>query len=181
MAEIGKNELARRLGVSRQRINELARLGKITKVGRGRWDPEQVARQLRLNLDPQQAPKAVAGPRSPLGRDPEAMPMGSSHELFNRARAAKEMAIAKEKQLELKKREGQLLERDDVRRTWAAGLTAFKNRLLLIPDRLAPKVAALGGVLECREAIYSEVVELLQSLNQMTPADLVDVEKADVA
>ena len=46
MAEIGTSELARRLGVSRQRINELARLGKIAKAGPGRWDPEKVARQL---------------------------------------------------------------------------------------------------------------------------------------
>ena len=35
---------------------------------------------------------------------------GSTHEIFNRARAAREIAMAKERQLELRKRQGELLE-----------------------------------------------------------------------
>ena len=166
MAErIRTGELAKRLGVSRQRVNDLAREGKLTRDPDGLWDLDKARAELSRTLDGQQKVKAQLGgvPPAATRARSEAAPegagipplaeRGSSHELFNRARAAKEMAIARERQYTLKKLEGSLLERDDVRRTWTAGLTAFKNRLLLVPDRLAPRLAVLGDILECREAI----------------------------
>ncbi len=188
MARVKTGKLAEMLGVSRQRIGDLAREGKLTRSADGRWDPDQARAELSRNLQAQQKVKARLGQAPPTATPPrsepapEAAPIlegrGTAHELFNRARAAKEMAIAKERQYALKKLEGSLLERDDVKRSWTQGLSAFKTQLLNMPDRLAPKVAALGGVLECREAIYAEVVAVLQALNQTTQADL---EKANVA
>ncbi len=52
MPTIGTTELAKRLGISRQRINELGRLGKITREADGQRDLDAVTRQLGRNLDP---------------------------------------------------------------------------------------------------------------------------------
>lgn len=171
---VGSTELAKILGISRQRVNELGRLGKITRNADNSWDVETVARQLGRNLNQQQQAKArVPIPSTSRTRQEEAalerepiITGGSSHEIFNRARAAKELAIAKERQLDLKRREGQLLEIADVERTWTAGLTAIKNRLLLVPDRLAARLAACQDVLECREIIHGEVVRVLEVLTE---------------
>jgi hypothetical protein len=86
---------------------------------------------------------------------------GNVHEIFNRARAAKEIALAKREQLELRRREEELLERREVEQLWTNMLTAFKNRLLLVPDKLAPKVAVCSDVLECRAIIEREIRNML--------------------
>ncbi len=169
---VGSTELAKILGISRQRVNELGRRQKITREPDGLWDLDKVRAQLGQTLDAQQASRV----RSPRGRtsgefDSEAMQMPSdggtnAHDLFNRARAAKEIAIAKEKQLALRKIEGELLEAADVDRTWTAALTSFKNRLLLIPDRLAARLAATSSTIECREILYAEMLALLAGLSE---------------
>ena len=42
------------LGISRQRVNELGRLGKIPREADGRWNPERVRVALEQNLDQRQ-------------------------------------------------------------------------------------------------------------------------------
>ncbi len=175
---VGSGELAKILGISRQRVNELGRRQKITREPDGLWDLDKVRAQLGHTLDPQQ----VSRIRSPRARaagelDSDAMqrPPGTgsnAHDLFNRARAAKEIAIAKEKQLELKKREGELLEGADVEQTRTKELTMFKNRLLLVPDKLAARVAASSDVAECRELIETEVFGLLNDLSEAAIDDV---------
>ncbi len=115
---VGTGELAKILGISRQRVNELGRLQKISREADGQWDLDKVRAQLGHTIDPQQTSR-IRAPRTRTSGEFESnamqMPPGagtSAHDLFNRARAAKEIAIAKEKRLELGKREGQLLERD---------------------------------------------------------------------
>jgi len=82
---------------------------------------------------------------------------GYAHEAFNRARAVKEIAIAKEKELNLRRRQEELLEAADVERAWTEAYIAFANRMRLIPDKLAPRVAALTDVLEIRLLIEKEI------------------------
>ena len=171
---VGSTELAKILGISRQRVNELGRLGKITRNADGSWDVATVTRQLGRNLDQQQQARARV-PTSAAGRTrqeevaPEREPVvpgGNSHEIFNRARAAKELAIAKERQYALKRLEGQILEFDDVMQTWSKALTEFNNRLLYIPDRLARRVAASSDELECHQMIEAEMLALLNILRE---------------
>ena len=74
--------------------------------------------------------------------------------------------MAKERQLELRKRQGELLEAAEVELTWTRALTSFKNRLLSLPDKLAPKMAACPSVLECRAMIDQEVRKVLTALSE---------------
>jgi DNA polymerase sigma len=78
--------------------------------------------------------------------------------------------MAKERQLELRKRQGELLEASEVESVWTQALTSFKNRLLSLPDKLAPRVAACPNVLECRAMIDQEVRKVLIALSE-TKAD----------
>jgi len=103
-------------------------------------------------------------PREP---DPDGLPAtGSTHEMFNRARAAREVAMAKERQLDLRKRQGELLEASEIESAWTQALTSFKNRLLSLPDKLAPRMAACPSVLECRAMIDQEVRKVLTALSE---------------
>ena len=179
MAErVGTGELAKRLGISRQRISDLAKEKKLTRESDGLWNVSRVRQELARNLDPQQQKRArVDVQPTPL---PAHAPMppaveasgdglgltGSTHEMFNRARAAKEIAIAKERQLDLRRRQGELLEASEVEQVWTEALTSFKNRLLSLPDKLAPRMAACSNVLECRAMIDQEVRKVLSALSE---------------
>ena len=88
----------------------------------------------------------------------------TTHDLFNRARAAKEIALAKERQLDLRRREGELLEAREVEQACTQKLTSFKNRLLAIPDRLAQKLAAISEDREIRAILDGEIKAALQAL-----------------
>jgi chromatin segregation and condensation protein Rec8/ScpA/Scc1 (kleisin family) len=165
---IRTTELARLLGISRQRVNELARMGKISRRPDGLWDAGRVRSELGRTLDNQQQKRARVQP-DPPARDGGAEDMPSArnaHEMFNRARAVKEIALAKEKELELRRRQGELLEAADVETAWAKALASFKSRLLLLADKLAPKMAACPDVLQCRALIDREVRDALSALSE---------------
>jgi hypothetical protein len=159
-------QLAPLIGKSHTMLNRDLARGKFTQEPGGGYDVEKVRAALTRNTDmaqPSQAkgiskPKEQEAPESPSG--------ANSYDLFNRARAVKEMAIAKERQLDLKKRQEELLEAAEVEQAWTDGLTRFKSRLLLVPDKLAAKVAACGDVLECRELIDQEIRASLQTLSE---------------
>jgi hypothetical protein len=168
-------ELARILGISRQRVNELSRKGKLTRGTDGGWDPDKARAELGRTLEDQQERRSkVETPRSKVERafpprDPETvdLPMsGSTHDIFNRARAAKEIAIAKERQLQLRRRQGELLEAAEVELAWTRKLTSFKNRLLGLPDKMASRLAACSDVLECRALLDGELRSVLNALSE---------------
>jgi hypothetical protein len=89
---------------------------------------------------------------------------GTAYEIFNRARAAKELTAAKERQLNLRKRQGELLEEADVRRTWTETLSRFESRLRQIPDIIAPRLVPLDDVLEIRALVAKEIDAALRAL-----------------
>ena len=57
---IGTGDLAKALGISRQRINELARKGKITREPDGMWELEKVRGEMARNLEANPADISVA-------------------------------------------------------------------------------------------------------------------------
>ena len=60
---ISTPNIAKMLGISRQRVNELGRLGKIPREADGRWNPERVRVALEQNLD-QRRRRPRQGPQS---------------------------------------------------------------------------------------------------------------------
>src|SRR5512139_266275 len=157
-------QLAPFVGKSFSMLSRDFRKGKFREEPGGGFDIDKVKAALARSTDPAQPPRRPA----PAGRDTaiqdEIGMSGTAYEIFNRARAASALTVARERQLNLKKRQGELLEEADVRQTWAATLVRFENRVRQIPDILAPRVAAMDDVLEIRALVAKEIDAALRAL-----------------
>ncbi len=138
--------------------------GKFKQEPGGGFDVDKVKAALARRADPSQPPRRAASGRVDKALTDEIGMSGTAYEIFNRARAASALTVAKERQLNLKKRQGELLEEADVRRTWTETLARFENRLRQIPDIVAPRVAAMDDVLEIRALIAREIDATLRAL-----------------
>jgi hypothetical protein len=84
----------------------------------------------------------------------------------NEARRRKELALAEIREMERDQKRGALLPAAEVRKVWAERLAALKDRVLMLPDRLAARLAnrpepELRGILrdeleECLRGIHAD-------------------------
>ena len=160
---VGTAELAKILGISPQRVNELGRKGKIARRPDGKWDVEAVLTAVRKNLDNRQPVKA--------GKLPSAAPEAWSSELpepkrgtllYEQWRLTREKADREE--LDRRALEKTLLKRDDVRIAVAGMIAASKSRLMTMPDELCDRLAAESDAVSCREMLAVKVHEALEQL-----------------
>ena len=154
-------QLAPFVGKSFSMLSRDFRKGKFREEPGGGFDVDRVKAALARGADPSQPPRAA---RRDQALADEIGMSGTAYEIFNRARAAKELTAAKERQLNLKKRQGELVEEADIRRVWTAKVTMVENRLRQIPDILASRVAAMDDVLEIRALIGKEIDAALRAL-----------------
>lgn len=76
----------------------------------------------------------------------------------------KELATAKLRELELAEKEGRLLPTDQVTDAWVKIATVMRTRLLTIPSKLAPRLVGMKRAADFKEAIETEIREVLQEL-----------------
>jgi hypothetical protein len=76
-------------------------------------------------------------------------------------RERKDRAQALSEEQKLKERQGELVERSVVLATWASLVAAFRARMVSLPSKLAPQVAAPGKVRQAEELIETAVHEAL--------------------
>jgi len=62
-------------------------------------------------------------------------------ESMEQARRRKEIALADLREMEARKRRGELIEVEAARRQWAEGLAILRDRMLALPDRLGARLA----------------------------------------
>lgn len=62
-------------------------------------------------------------------------------ESMEQARRRKEIALADLREMEARKRRGELIEVESARKQWASGLAAIRDRILALPDRLGARLA----------------------------------------
>ena len=72
---------------------------------------------------------------------------------------------AKLRRLEFDTRQGKLIEVAIVKERWAAILVGLKERVLAVPDKLAPEVTALTDERQVREALKREMNGLLKAVH----------------
>jgi len=156
-------KLAPLVGISHVMLSRHYARGKFKQEPGGGFDVDKVKAALARTADPAQPPRRPAAGRDTALSDEIGM-SGTAYEIFNRARAASALTVARERQLNLKKRQGELLEEADVRQTWTATLVRFENRIRQIPDILAPRVAAMDDVLEIRALVAREIDAALRAL-----------------
>jgi len=82
----------------------------------------------------------------------------------NEARRRKEVALARLREMEAAQREGLLLVASEVRQTWAEGFSALKDRILILPDRLAARLANRPEA-EVRAILRDELEQALRAIH----------------
>lgn len=92
--------------------------------------------------------------------------LGSS---YDEARTRKVNAEAEIAELELKKIHAELVNADDVVQAWTDVLGSVKSRLLSIPTKAAPVVAAESNAGMCQKIIEDLIQEALEELSRYEP------------
>lgn len=80
------------------------------------------------------------------------------------ARRRKEVALARLREMEVAQKAGLLLPASDVRATWAEQLGALKDRVLILPDRLAARLANRPET-EVRTILRDELEQALRAIH----------------
>lgn len=147
------------LSVSKVRLNELARKGKIPRgPGPDQWDIEAIRAAMSENLDPRQ-PNALRAGRN-------AVPVDLENETFAQVQLRHEQAKAAKAEMEAKRMEGSLVERDGVQKTWNAIAMTIKTKLLSVGARLAPLVAVESDAALCKAILDRDMRSILEELGQ---------------
>ena len=76
----------------------------------------------------------------------------------------KDLAEARLKELELAKKKGELISIDEIRKENEYVLTAFKNKSLAIPSKIAPALVGIENTAEIQAILEKAVHELLIEL-----------------
>jgi hypothetical protein len=92
--------------------------------------------------------------------------LGSS---YDEARTRKVNAEAEIAELELKRIHGQLVNAEDVVTAWQDVLSGVKARLLAIPTKAAPVIAAENNAGTCQRVIEDLIHEALEELSRYEP------------
>ena len=92
--------------------------------------------------------------------------LGSS---YDEARTRKVNAEAEIAELELKKIHNELVNADDVVQAWTDVLGSVKSRLLSVPTKAAPVVAAETNAGMCQKIVEELIQEALEELSRYDP------------
>ena len=93
---------------------------------------------------------------------PDSQPPATS---YAQAKLADMVFRAKLRRLEFDTRQGRLIEVAIVKERWAAILVVLKERVLAVPDKMAPEVTALTDERQVREALKREMNSLLKAVH----------------
>jgi hypothetical protein len=150
-------EYARHRQVDRSYISRLARKGIL--VLRGKLvdvaASDAVLDDKPVDAEPQ-AP-VNTGPQPGGPQQPTSYAQAKTVEMIYRARARK---------LDFELRSGKLIPADEVKVKWFTLVRQIRDKLLALPAKLAPQLAALSDVREVRELLDAEITALLRALQE---------------
>ena len=84
---------------------------------------------------------------------------------YAQAKLADMVFRAKLRRLDFDTRQGRLIEVEIVKERWAAILVVVKERILAVPDKLAPELTALTDERQMRDALKREMNALLKTIH----------------
>jgi hypothetical protein len=84
---------------------------------------------------------------------------------YSQAKLADMVFRAKLRRLEFETRQGKLIEVAIVKERWAAILVVLKERVLAVPDKLAPELTAFTDERQTRDALKREMHALLKAIH----------------
>lgn len=83
---------------------------------------------------------------------------------YQQARTLREGFLAQLSELEYRRKAGDLVVLSEVEKEWSSIMSVIRNRMLLLPAKLAPRLAALTDARECHVAIDGELRAALAQL-----------------
>ncbi len=166
---IGAKELAQVLGIARSRVYQLENEGKISREKDGNFNVAAVRLALRNNLSQRQKSRARGDIRPPIEYSEDAG-AGAQFPTLANVQLQHEMAKAATAQLQLKRLKGSYVLAEDVKRAWGEHISAVRSRVLLVPGKLAPRVAVETDVLACQEILEREIYSVLTELSEYQPS-----------
>lgn len=166
MADVTVPQWAAQIGISKQAAYKRLKSGKVKLNSRGLIDTESAAAQWKANQDAWQRQRGA--PKQSARASHEYAPSRDRASLSEAQRAREWLRVKREK-LMVELIEGKVVEIAEVEAEWSAIVSAARNRLLLLPDKVAPRVAAISDVLECRAIVEYEIREALTTLSEHQP------------
>ena len=156
---ISQSEFARRLGVSRQYVNKLIRLGKIEKFGT-QVDFEAASLAIKQVSDPAHAKIADPAP------DPDSSaPSGPRAPTFGEAKTMKEIYTAKLARLRFEEESGKLIDRGEMEDRARDIAVILKEGLLALPAKLMESLSLLDDPREINALLDREFREVLRQMS----------------
>ncbi len=156
---LSKNAYAKRRGVSHTAVNKAVSAGRITTTPEGLIDPEAADKQWEENTDPSKPLNSVTGDakhrKGGDGAQTTALPSGVPP--ISVSMAAKAAITAERERIKLQKEKNRLVSVDKVRADSFAVFRLTQEKLLNIPDRLAPILAATNDSHEIHRLLVAEV------------------------
>ena len=164
-SSISYRAYARYRGVSPEAVSKAVRTGRITVDADGKIDPEKADRQWLENTDPAKTLSSASGNSKRrgsskiAGADTEAAATSPASGLppFAQSRAIREAYEARLRKLEYEVKIGKLVSADEVRVDSFNIARITRDRLMNIPDRIAPILASISDSLEIHKLISAEI------------------------
>ena len=196
--EVSQAEFARIVGVSKPYITKLVKTGKLKLNENGKLNleeskkilsssknpsfdanrehaqkqkgvplKERVEKSTAENIPKQETPKTTNNDSEDLGNT---VPndMFKINILFNKARAAEKVALAKLRDIDLKLKQGELLEAETVKREAAEVGNLITQKLYNMVYKLAPLLVGVETQKQAKDILESEVEIVLEELNRMS-------------
>ncbi len=91
---------------------------------------------------------------------------GNLADAFNRAKTRDMNAKAHLNEMKLRRQRGELIAASEVRHTWQTITELFRDRLLTMPDRLAPRIMGARSRQDAKALIQEEIRQTLETLSR---------------
>ena len=196
--EVNQAEFARIVGVSKPYITKLVKTGKLKLNENGKLNleeskkilsssknpsfdanrehaqkqkgvplKERVEKSTAENMPKQETPKTTNNDSEDLGNT---VPndMFKINILFNKARAAEKVALAKLRDIDVKIKKGELLEAETVKQEAAEVGNLITQKLYNMVYKLAPLLVGIETQKQAKDILESEVEIVLEELNRMS-------------
>lgn len=156
-------DYARHRNVNRSHINRLAKRGILLMRGKL---VDVAASDAVLDDKPvdQVLPEAQGAPQTP--RVAADLAGGAQPGNFAQARTAEMVFRARLRKLEFETKSGKFLPSNEVKVKWYTVARQIRDKLLALPAKLAPQLAALSDAREVRDLLDAEIVAILKAIQE---------------
>lgn len=163
---------ARHRGVSHVAVLKAIKAGRIAKEADGTIDPVKADAAWGGNTSPAQQRKPGAKPKPapthgkrPIDSSPVSAVVNNGPS-YAQSRAVKEAYLARLAKLDYEEKSSALVRADSVKVAWFNALRVLRDRVLNLPDRLAPLLASETDPKRVRELLDNELQQILHDASE---------------